>query len=88
MTTRSETSTVHQTHRVDGHERLPLPGRPASREGLAFGADLHWQALAHEWACILFSPSYHVTNDNTGDVPGCSQLWFDPRLFHFWTLAN
>jgi hypothetical protein len=54
-------------------------GRPASQEGLAFATDLHWQALAKKWDCILFSPSYHVTNDNTGDVPGGSQLWFDPR---------
>jgi hypothetical protein len=41
--------------------------------------DLHWQALAKKWDCVLLGPSYHVLNDKTDLSPGGAELWFDPR---------
>lgn len=54
-------------------------GIPAAKSGLAAAYDLHWQALAKKWDCVLLAPSYEVLTDKTDDSPGGAQLWFDPR---------
>jgi hypothetical protein len=55
----------------------------AGREAAHFGAysayDLHWQALAKKWDCVLLGPSYRVLNDAIDLTPGGAELWFDPR---------
>ncbi len=54
-------------------------GEPAAKSGLSAAYDLHWQALAKKWDCVLLGPSYHVLNGSLNASPGGSQLWFDPR---------
>lgn len=55
-------------------------GIPAAQAGATSAYDLHWQALAKKWDCVLLGPSYHVLNDAIDLTPGGSELWFDPRL--------
>jgi len=52
---------------------------PAARAGATSAYDLHWQALAKKWNCVLLGPSYHVLNDAIDLTPGGAELWFDPR---------
>src|ERR1035437_4806420 len=52
---------------------------PAAQSGATSAYDLHWQALAKKWDCVLLGPSYHVLNDATDARPGGAELWFDPR---------
>ena len=52
---------------------------PAAEAGATAAYDLHWQALAKKWDCVLLGPSYHVLNDATDASPGGAELWFDPR---------
>jgi hypothetical protein len=53
---------------------------PAAQAGATSAYDLHWQALAKRWDCVLLGPSYHVLNDAIDLTPGGAELWFDPRL--------
>ena len=53
---------------------------PAAQAGATSAYDLHWQALAKKWDCVLLGPSYHVLNDAIDLTPGGAELWFDPRL--------
>jgi hypothetical protein len=52
---------------------------PAAQAGATSAYDLHWQALAKKWECVLLGPSYHVLNDAIDLTPGGAELWFDPR---------
>jgi hypothetical protein len=52
---------------------------PAAQSGATSAYDLHWQALAKKWDCVLLGPSYHVLNDAIDLSPGGAELWFDPR---------
>ena len=52
---------------------------PAAQAGATSAYDLHWQALAKKWNCVLLGPSYHVLNDAIDITPGGAELWFDPR---------
>ena len=52
---------------------------PAAQAGATSAYDLHWQALAKKWNCVLLGPSYHVLNDAIDLTPGGAELWFDPR---------
>jgi len=52
---------------------------PAAQAGATAAYDLHWQALAKKWSCVLLGPSYHVLNDAIDLTPGGAELWFDPR---------
>ena len=52
---------------------------PAAQAGATAAFDLHWQALAKKWDCVLLGPSYHVLNDAVDARPGGAELWFDPR---------
>jgi hypothetical protein len=52
---------------------------PAAQAGATAAYDLHWQALAKKWDCVLLGPSYHVLNDAIDLTPGGAELWFDPR---------
>jgi hypothetical protein len=54
-------------------------GIPAAQAGATSAYDLHWQALAKKWDCVLLGPSYHVLNDAIDLSPGGAELWFDPR---------
>src|SRR5204863_3300152 len=54
-------------------------GTTASIEGSTAAHDLHWQALARKWDCVLWGSSYHVQNEKIDTSPGASELWFDPR---------
>jgi pimeloyl-ACP methyl ester carboxylesterase len=54
-------------------------GVPAAKSGATSAYDLHWQALAKKWNCVLLGPSYRVLNDAIDLTPGGSELWFDPR---------
>lgn len=54
-------------------------GIPAAQAGATSAYDLHWQALAKKWDCVLLGPSYHVLNDAIDLTPGGAELWFDPR---------
>jgi hypothetical protein len=36
---------------------------PAAQSGATSAYDLHWQALAKKWDCVLLGPSYRVLND-------------------------
>ena len=51
----------------------------AAQAGAASAYDLHWQALAKKWDCVLLGPSYRVLNDAIDLTPGGAELWFDPR---------
>src|SRR5471030_2258033 len=55
-------------------------GIPAAQAGATSAYDLHWQALAKKWDCVLLGPSYRVLNDAIDLTPGGAELWFDPRL--------
>jgi hypothetical protein len=52
---------------------------PAAQAGATSAYDLHWQALAKKWDCVLLGPSYHVLNNAIDLTPGGAELWFDPR---------
>jgi hypothetical protein len=52
---------------------------PAAQAGATSAYDLHWQALAKKWDCVLLGPSYRVLNDAIDLTPGGAELWFDPR---------
>ena len=52
---------------------------PAAQAGANSAYDLHWQALAKKWDCVLLGPSYRVLNDAIDLTPGGAELWFDPR---------
>src|SRR5580692_5911624 len=52
---------------------------PAAQAGATSAYDLHWQALAKKWNCVLLGPSYRVLNDAIDLTPGGAELWFDPR---------
>jgi len=52
---------------------------PAAQAGATSAYDLHWQALAKKWSCVLLGPSYHVLNDAIDLTPGAAELCFDPR---------
>jgi hypothetical protein len=52
---------------------------PAAQAGATSAYDLHWQALAKKWQCVLLGPSYRVLNDAIDLTPGGAELWFDPR---------
>ena len=54
-------------------------GIPAAQAGATSAYDLHWQALAKKWDCVLLGPSYQVLNDAIDLTPGGAELWFDPR---------
>jgi len=54
-------------------------GMEGAHSGAFSAYDLHWQALAKKWDCVLMGPSYRVTNDTVDLTPGGSELWFDPR---------
>jgi hypothetical protein len=54
-------------------------GIPAAQAGATSAYDLHWQALAKQYDCVLLGPSYHVLNDAIDLTPGGAELWFDPR---------
>ena len=54
-------------------------GMEAAHYGSYSAYDLHWQALAKKWDCVLVGPSYRVTNDAVDLTPGGAELWFDPR---------
>src|SRR5262245_29897495 len=51
---------------------------PAAQSGATSAYDLHWQALAKKWNCVLLGPSYHVLNDAIDLTPGGAEQWFDP----------
>ena len=51
---------------------------PAAQAGATSAYDLHWQALAKKWDCVLLGPSYRVLNDAIDLTPGGAELWFDP----------
>jgi hypothetical protein len=55
-------------------------GIPAAQAGATSAYDLHWQALAKKWDCVLLGPSYRVLNDAIDLTPGGAERWFDPRL--------
>jgi hypothetical protein len=55
-------------------------GRNAAEHGATAAYDLHWQALAKKWDCVLLGPTYHVLNDAIDTTPGGAQLWFDPGM--------
>ena len=52
---------------------------PAAQAGATAAYDLHWQALAKKWDCVLLGPSYRVLNDAIDLTPGGAEWWFDPR---------
>ena len=52
---------------------------PAAQAGATSAYDLHWQALAKKWDCVLLGPSFRVLNDAIDLTPGGAELWFDPR---------
>src|SRR5260370_26459752 len=52
---------------------------PAAQAGATSAYDLHWQALAKKWNCVLLGPSYHVLNDAIDLTPGGAGLCFSPR---------
>src|ERR1700681_2035759 len=52
---------------------------PAAQAGTTSAYDLHWQALAKKWNCVLLGPSYRVLNDAIDLTPGGAELWFDRR---------
>src|SRR6266404_3269824 len=52
---------------------------PAAQAGATSAYDLHWQALAKKWNCVLLGPSYRVLNDAIDLTPGGAELWFDAR---------
>ena len=54
-------------------------GMAAAHYGAFAAYDMHWQALAKKWDCVLLGPSYHVLNDGDLGAAG-SDYWFDPRL--------
>ena len=54
-------------------------GIPAAQAGATAAYDLHWQALAKKWDCVLLGPSYRVLNNAIDLTPGGAELWFDPR---------
>ena len=54
-------------------------GIPAAQSGATSAYDLHWQALAKRWDCVLLGPSYRVLNDAIDLTPGGAELWFDAR---------
>jgi len=54
-------------------------GIPAAQAGATSAYDLHWQALAKKWDCVLLGPSYRVLNDAIDLTPGGAEWWFDPR---------
>ena len=51
----------------------------AAQAGATAAYDLHWQALAKRWDCILLGPSYRVLNDAVDLTPGGAEFWIDPR---------
>jgi len=55
-------------------------GIKAAEQGATAAYDLHWQALAKKWDCVLLGPSYHVSNNAIDLTPGGAELWFDARL--------
>ncbi|HEX3941525.1 MAG TPA: hypothetical protein VHX11_08590 [Acidobacteriaceae bacterium] len=56
-------------------------GVEAAQAGASAAFDLHWQALAKKWDCVLLGPSYLVTNDSTSGTgaPGGASLWVAPQ---------
>ena len=54
-------------------------GIPAAQSGATSAYDMHWQALAKKWDCVLLGPSYRVLNEETDLTPGGSEHWYDPR---------
>jgi hypothetical protein len=52
---------------------------PAAQAGATSAYDLHWQALAKKWDCVLLGSSYRVLNNAIDLTPGGAELWFDPR---------
>jgi hypothetical protein len=54
-------------------------GLGAAHAGAYSAYDLHWQALARKWDCVLLGPTYRVINDAIDLTPGGAELWFDPR---------
>ena len=48
-------------------------GVPACQGGATAAYDLHWQALAKKWDCVLLGPSYQQSADQN------ARLWSDPR---------
>jgi hypothetical protein len=46
---------------------------PAAQAGATSAYDLHWQALAKRWSCVLLEPSY-VLNDAIDSTPGGAEL--------------
>ncbi len=52
---------------------------PAAQAGATSAYDLHWQALAKKWDCVLLGPSYRVLNDAIDLTAGGAEWWFDPR---------
>ena len=48
-------------------------GEGACKGGATAAYDLHWQALAKKWDCVLMGPSYHQA-----EKQNC-RLWCDPR---------
>jgi hypothetical protein len=56
-------------------------GVEAAQAGAASAFDLHWQALAKKWDCVLMGPSYLVTNNSTSNnaAPGGASQWVDPH---------
>jgi hypothetical protein len=47
---------------------------PAAQAGATSAYDLHWQALARKWDCVLLGPSYRVLNDAIDLTPGGAEL--------------
>jgi len=47
---------------------------PAAQAGATSAYDLHWQALAKKWSCVLLGPSYHVLNDAIDLTPGAAEV--------------
>jgi hypothetical protein len=56
-------------------------GVEAAQAGASSAFDLHWQALAKKWDCVLMGPSYLVTNNSTSNnaAPGGASQWVDPH---------
>jgi poly(3-hydroxybutyrate) depolymerase len=48
-------------------------GAGSARAAVTAAYDLHWQALAKKWDCVLIGPAYHM-----GEKDNC-RLWCDPR---------
>ena len=48
-------------------------GEGACKGGATAAYDLHWQALAKKWDCVLLGPSYHQSEKDN------CRLWCDPR---------